>query len=127
MENNHNNKESMHETVAIHTCLHSIIYSTYSAFTLATLEPSQTTLILFLKFDINGVASTWEVPVVVLLSTFKNKNSPVWHSSEVTSVNALLDYRSASIFTIIIASFYACSYKFQCMTTSLHAALMMVE
>ena len=62
---------------------------TNSAFTLATLEPSQTSLILFSKFDTNRVASTWEVPVVVLLSTFKNKTTPVWHSSEVASVNAL--------------------------------------
>ena len=41
--------------------------------TLATLEPGQTSLILFSKFDINRVASTWEVPIVVLLSTFKIK------------------------------------------------------
>ena len=61
-----------------------------SVFILATLEPSQTSLILFLKFDINRVASTWEVPVVVLLSNFKNKTTPVWHSSEVASVNTLL-------------------------------------
>ena len=53
----------------------------YSAFTLPTLELDQTNLILFSKFDINRV--TWEVPVVVLLSTCRNKTTPVWHSSEV--------------------------------------------
>ena len=66
-------------------------HRSYSAFTLATLEPSQTSLILFSKFNTNRVASTWEVPVVVLLSTFKNKTRPVWPSSEVASVNALLE------------------------------------
>ena len=44
-----------------------------SAFALPTLEPDQTSLILFSEFDNNIVASTWEVPVVVLLSTFKLK------------------------------------------------------
>ena len=47
-----------------------VIPHMYSAFTLATLEPSQTSLISFSKFDSSRVASTWEVPVV-LLSTFK--------------------------------------------------------
>ena len=30
------------------------------------------------------------MPVVILVSTFKNKTTSVWHSSEVASVNALL-------------------------------------
>ena len=50
------------------------------------------TVISFSKFDINRATSTWEVPVVVLLSNFKNKTTPVCHSSEVASVNALLKY-----------------------------------
>ena len=48
-----------------------LVTHVYSAFTLATLEPSQTSLISFSKFNSSRVAGTWEVPVVVLLSTFK--------------------------------------------------------
>ena len=60
-----------------------------SAFTLATSEPCQTGLVSFLKADISR---TTGVSVVLLILAFENETKPVWHSSEVASVNALLDY-----------------------------------
>ena len=36
------------------------------------------------------MTDTCKVPVVVLISAFVNETKPVWHSSEVTSVNTLL-------------------------------------
>ena len=44
-------------------------------------------LISFSKVDIIiRTTGTWEVPVVVLVSVFKNKIKPVWPSSEFSSV-----------------------------------------
>ena len=68
-----------------------VLMGIYSAFTLETSELGQTGLILFSKVNINRVTGTWEVPVVVLVSVFKNEIKPVWPSSEVSSVNALLE------------------------------------
>ena len=59
-----------------------------SAFTLATSEPYQTGLVLFSKADISRATGTCRVPVVLLISAFEN-TKPVWHGSEVASVNAL--------------------------------------
>ena len=61
----------------IENCRHTLVtrdvhVPSNSAFTLATLELGQTSLILFPKYN-NRATSTWEVPVVVLLSTFNNK------------------------------------------------------
>ena len=60
-----------------------------SAFTLATSEPCQTGLVPFSKADISRTTDTCQVPVVLLISAFENETKPVWHSSEVASVNAL--------------------------------------
>ena len=60
-----------------------------SMFTLATSELCQTGLVSFSKADISRTTDTWQVPVVLLISTFENETKPVWHSSEVASVNAL--------------------------------------
>ena len=65
-------------------------YITYSVFTLATSEPWQTGLVSFSKADISRTTGTWQVPVVLLISAFENETKPVWHGSEVASVNALL-------------------------------------
>ena len=62
----------------------------YSAFTLATSEPCQTGLVPFSKADISRTTGTWQVPVSLLISAFKNGTKPVWHGSEVASVNTLL-------------------------------------
>ena len=61
----------------------------YSAFTLATSEPCQTGLVSFSMADISRTTGTWQVPVVLLISAFENETKPVWHGSEVASVNAL--------------------------------------
>ena len=50
----------------------------------------QTGLVSFSKADISRTTGTWQVPVVLLISTFENGTKPVWHSFEVGSVNALL-------------------------------------
>ena len=62
-----------------------------SAFTLvlATSEPCQTGLVSFSKADISRITDTWQVPVVLLISAFENETKPVWHGSEVASVNTL--------------------------------------
>ena len=68
----------------------------YSAFTLATLELGQTSLISFSKFNSSRVASTWEVPVVVLLSTqpYQPLKIKLHQSGPVAtcSVNTLVQY-----------------------------------
>ena len=61
-------------------------------FTLATSELCQTGLVPFLKVDISRLTGIWQVPVVLLISDFKNGNKPVWHDSEVASVNAPIDW-----------------------------------
>ena len=66
---------------------------TYSVFTLATSEPCQTGLVSFSKADISRTTGTCQVPVVLLISAFENGTKPVWHGSEVASVNALLGIR----------------------------------
>ena len=58
--------------------------------TLATSELCQTGLVPFSKANISRTTGTWQVPVVLLISAFKNGTKPVWHSSEVASVNTLL-------------------------------------
>ena len=63
---------------------------TYSVFTLATSELGQTGLMLLLKADTSTTTGTYQVPVTLLISSFENKNKPVWPTSEVASVNALL-------------------------------------
>ena len=63
----------------------------YSAFTLPTSEPCQTGLVSFSKVDISRTTSTCQVSFVLLISAFENETKPVWHGSEVGSVNALLD------------------------------------
>ena len=40
--------------------------------------------------DISRLTGTCQVPVVLLISAFENGTKPVWHSSEVANVNALL-------------------------------------
>ena len=60
-----------------------------SAFTLPTSEPCQTDLVSFSKADISRTTGTCQVPVVPLISAFENGTKPVWHGSEVGSVNAL--------------------------------------
>ena len=60
-----------------------------SVFTLATSELCQTGLVLFSKADISTGIGTSQVPVILLISAFENKTKPVWHGSEVASVNAL--------------------------------------
>ena len=66
------------------------LYASYSAFTLATSEPCQTGLVSFSKADISRTTGTWQVSVILLISAFENETKPVWHGSEVASVNALL-------------------------------------
>ena len=66
-----------------------LLHHNNSAFTLANSELCQTDLVSFSKADISGTADTWQVSVVLLISTFENETKPVWHSSEVASVNAL--------------------------------------
>ena len=63
---------------------------TYSAFTLPTSELCQTGLVSFSKADVSRLIGTWQVSVVLLISAFENETKPVWHSSEVGSVNTLL-------------------------------------
>ena len=58
----------------------------YSAFTLATSEPCQTGLVPFLKADISRLTGT---SCSTDISAFENGTKPVWHGSEVASVNAL--------------------------------------
>ena len=60
-----------------------------SAFTLATSELYQTGVISFSKADISRTTGTCQVSVVLLISALENEIKPVWHSSEVASVNAL--------------------------------------
>ena len=60
-----------------------------SAFTQATSELFQTGLAPVLKADIHKTTGTWQVPVSLLISVFKNGTKPVWNGSEVASVNAL--------------------------------------
>ena len=60
-----------HEPSALSTVANIVELAPYSAFTLATSELGQTGLVLFSKVDSSREASTWEVPVVALLSTFK--------------------------------------------------------
>ena len=64
-------------------------WGTYSAFILATSEPCQTGLVSFSKADISRTTDTWQVSVVLLISAFENETKPVWHGSEVASVNTL--------------------------------------
>ena len=59
-------------------------------FTLATSELCQTGLFSFSKADISRTTDTWQVLVVLLISAFENETKPVWHSSEVASVNTLI-------------------------------------
>ena len=59
-------------------------------FTLATSEPCQTGLVPFSKTDISRTTGTQQVPVSLLVSAFDNGTKPVWHGSEVASVDALL-------------------------------------
>ena len=63
--------------------------ATNSAFTLATSEPCQTGFVPFSKADISRTTGTWQVSVVLLILAFENGTKPVWHGSEVASVNAL--------------------------------------
>ena len=58
-------------------------------FTLVTSELCQTGLVSFSKANISRITDTWQVSVVLLISAFENETKPVWHSSEVSSVNAL--------------------------------------
>ena len=51
-------------------------------YVLATSEPCQTGLVPFLKADV----STCQVPVLLMISPFKNGTKPVWHGSEVALV-----------------------------------------
>ena len=67
-----------------------VLSMTYSVFTLATSELCQTGLVSFSMADISRATGTCQVSVVLLISAFKNETKPVWHSSEVVSVNALL-------------------------------------
>ena len=64
---------------------------TNSAFTLPTSDSElcQTGLASFSKVDISRTTGTCQVPVVLLVSAFENEAKPVWHSSEVASVNTL--------------------------------------
>ena len=66
-----------------------ISHQSIGAFTLATSESCQTGLFPFLKSDISRTTGTCQIPVSLLISTFKNGTKPVWHSSEVASVNTL--------------------------------------
>ena len=59
-------------------CIH--VIGTNNVFTLATSEP---------KADFSRTTDTWQVSVVLLISAFENGTKPVWHSSEVASVDAL--------------------------------------
>ena len=61
-----------------------------SGFTLVTSEPCQTGLVPFLKANISRITGTCQVPVILLILAFKNGTKPVWHGSEVASVNTLL-------------------------------------
>ena len=65
-------------------------------FTLATSELCQTGLVSFSKADISRTTGTWQVPVL-LISAFENETKPVWHGSEVVSVNALLQLGWGSV------------------------------
>ena len=56
---------------------------------LPTSEPCQTGLVPFSKAGISRLTGTCQVPVVLLISAFENETKPVWHGSEVGSVNAL--------------------------------------
>ena len=51
-----------------------------------------------LKAHICRLTGTYQVPVVLLISAFENGNKPVWHGSEVASVNALQEQRPAWYF-----------------------------
>ena len=62
---------------------------TNSAFTLTTSELCQTGLVSFSKADISRTTDTCQVSAVLLISAFENETKPVWHGSEVASVNAL--------------------------------------
>ena len=70
---------------------------TYTAFTLATSELCQTGLVRFSEADISRTTGTWQVPVSLLISAFKNGTKPVWHSSEVASVNAVIQWISVAL------------------------------
>ena len=45
-------------------------------------------LVLFSKADINKITGTCQVSVILLISAFENKTKPVWHGSEVASINS---------------------------------------
>ena len=53
--------------------------------------PDWSVLVSFSKADISRTTDTCQVPVVLLISAFENETKPVWHGSEVASVNALLE------------------------------------
>ena len=55
----------------------------------STSEPCQTGFVSFSKVDISRTTDTRQVSVVLLISAFESEAKPVWHSSEVGSVNAL--------------------------------------
>ena len=61
----------------------------HSVFTLVTSELCQTGLVSFSKADISRTTDTWQVQVVLLISSFENETKPVWHSSEAASVSTL--------------------------------------
>ena len=67
----------------------------------------QTGLVSFSKVDISRTTDTWQVPVVLLILAFENETKPVWHSSEVASVNTHYKYSHvATLFSIITISWH---------------------
>ena len=77
------------ESAILHVLISALQSRTNSAFTLPTSEPCQTGLVSFSKADISRTTDTCQVPISLLTSAFENGTKPVWHSSEVGSVNAL--------------------------------------